>query len=146
MQEITLSEYQANVLNRVEEYFSSRLYKGETLIQDVYILQKRAVEYILENVAELPINSSTTSLNSEALRVYNSILGIQATSGISQAAIDNLNPAAAIVVEQAQTPTVSTINTGLVDASGLVNPPTTNPTSRQNSTSTPSPTTVNTNS
>lgn len=134
MQEITLSEYQANVLNRVEEYFSSRLYKGETLIQDVYILQKRAVEYILENVAELPINSSTTSLNSEALRVYNSILGIQATSGISQAAIDNLNPAASIVVEQAQTPTVPTANTGLVDTSGLVNPPTTNPTSRQNST------------
>lgn len=132
MQEITLSEYQANVLNRVEEYFSSRLYKGETLIQDVYILQKRAVEYILENVAELPINSSTTSLNSEALRVYNSILGIQATSGISQAAIDNLNPAASIVVEQAQTPTVPTANTGLVDTSGLVNPPTTNPTSRQN--------------
>lgn len=134
MQEITLSEYQANVLNRVEEYFSSRLYKGETLIQDVYILQKRAVEYILENVAELPINSSTTSLNSEALRVYNSILGIQATSGISQTAIDNLNPAASIVVEQAQTPTVPTANTGLVDTSGLVNPPTTNPTSRQNST------------
>ena len=134
MQEITLSEYQANVLNKVEEYFSSRLYKGETLIQDVYILQKRAVEYILENVAELPINSSTTSLNSEALRVYNSILGIQATSGISQAAIDNLNPAASIVVEQAQTPTVPTANTG------LVNPPTTNPTSRQNSSSTPSPT------
>ena len=134
MQEITLSEYQANVLNRVEEYFSSRLYKGETLIQDVYILQKRAVEYILENVAELPTNSTTTSLNSEALRVYNSILGIQATSGISQAAIDNLNPAASIVVEEAQTPTVPTANTGLVDTSGLVNPPTSNPTSRQNST------------
>ena len=134
MQEITLSEYQANVLNRVEEYFSSRLYKGETLIQDVYILQKRAVEYILENVAELPTNSTTTSLNSEALRVYNSILGIQATSGISQAAIDNINPAASIVVEQAQTPTVPTANTGLVDTSGLVNPPTSNPTSRQNST------------
>lgn len=134
MQEITLSEYQANVLNRVEEYFSSRLYKGETLIQDVYILQKRAVEYILENVAELPINSSTTSLNSEALSVYNNVVGIQATSGISQAAIDNLNPAASIVVEEAQTPTVPTANTGLVDTSGLVNPPTTNPTSRQNST------------
>jgi len=132
MQEITLSEYQANVLNRVEEYFSSRLYKGETLIQDVYILQKRAVEYILENVAELPINSSTTSLNSEALRVYNNVVGAQATSGISQAAIDNLNPAASIVVEEAQTPTVPTANTGLVDTSGLVNPPTTNPTSRQN--------------
>ena len=132
MQEITLSEYQANVLNRVEEYFSSRLYKGETLIQDVYILQKRAVEYILENVAELPINSSTTSLNSEALRVYNNVVGAQATSGISQAAIDNLNPAASIVVEQAQTPTVPTANTGLVDTSGLVNPPTENPTSRQN--------------
>lgn len=132
MQEITLSEYQANVLNRVEEYFSSRLYKGETLIQDVYILQKRAVEYILENVAELPINSSTTSLNSEALRVYNNVVGAQATSGISQTAIDNLNPAASIVVEEAQTPTVPTANTGLVDTSGLVNPPTTNPTSRQN--------------
>ena len=134
MQEITLSEYQANVLNKVEEYFSSRLYKGETLIQDVYILQKRAVEYILENVAELPINSSTTSLNSEALRVYNSILGIRATSGISQTAIDKLNPAASFVVERAQTPTVPTANTG------LVNPPTTNPTSLQNSSSTPSPT------
>ena len=134
MQEITLSEYQANVINKVEEYFSSRLYKGETLIQDVYILQKRAVEYILENVAELPINSSTTSLNSEALRVYNSILGIRATSGISQTAIDKLNPAASFVVERAQTQTVPTANTG------LVNPPTTNPTSRQNSSSTPSPT------
>lgn len=146
MQEITLSEYQANVLNRVEEYFSSRLYKGETLIQDVYILQKRAVEYILENVAELPINSSTTSLNSEALRVYNNVVGAQATSGISQAAIDNLNPAASIVVEEAQTPTVPTANPGFADTSGLVNPPTPNPTSRQNSTSTPSPTTGNINS
>lgn len=146
MQEITLSEYQANVLNRVEEYFSSRLYKGETLIQDVYILQKRAVEYILENVAELPINSSTTSLNSEALRVYNNVVGAQATSGISQAAIDNLNPAASIVVEQAQTPTVPTANPGFADTSGLVGTPTPNPTSRQNSTSTPSPTTGNINS
>lgn len=135
MQEITLSEYQANVLTRVEEYFSSRLYKGETLIQDAYILQKQAVEYILENVPEISSNSTAVSLNSEALKVYNQVVGATAPSGISQAAIDNINPAASVVVEQAQTPTVPTANPGLVDTSGLVNPPTPNPTSRQSANS-----------
>jgi len=71
--EIELSEYQANVFTEVENLLKTNGYYGEPLFEDTYVIQKDVVEYVKNNIS---ITGDISTIQSEALNVYNTILGI----------------------------------------------------------------------
>jgi len=69
--EINLSSYQADVFLRTEELYSTQGYRNVPLFEDEYRLSKATAEYIKNN-----ISTSGGSVNNDAVRTYNAVLGI----------------------------------------------------------------------
>jgi hypothetical protein len=68
---INLSDYQGQVFLRTEELFSTQGYRNVPLFENEYRLSKATAEYIRDN-----ISTSGGSVNNDAARTYNAVLGI----------------------------------------------------------------------
>jgi hypothetical protein len=74
---ITLSRYQANVFLKVEELLQTKGNLGKPLFDDTYVLQKKAVDYIIGNV---PLNKNNSEVLADAELTYNHVVCIEAVS------------------------------------------------------------------
>jgi hypothetical protein len=77
LQEIELSEYQANVFVEAENILRNDGYLGEDLFEDTYVIQKAMVEYITMNITDV---GTSAEISSDARQVYNGVLDIVETA------------------------------------------------------------------
>ena len=85
--EINLSAYQSEVFLRTEELYSTQGYNGVPLFEDEYRLSKATAEYIRDNV---DVNAGT--VNNDAARTYNAVLGITLAGSSSNTGATNIDP------------------------------------------------------
>lgn len=85
--EINLSSYQADVFLRTEELYSTQGYRNVPLFEDEYGLSKATAEYIKNN-----ISTSGGSVNNDAVRTYNAVLGITLAGTSSNTGAGNIDP------------------------------------------------------
>jgi len=69
--EIVLTPFQAQIFNQTIQYFKNNGVGGDKVFEDTYVLQKRVVEYIKENVT-----TAGGPPASFVRLVYNGVLGI----------------------------------------------------------------------
>tara|TARA_R110001592_G_scaffold87117_2_gene257204 strand:- start:5833 stop:6414 length:582 start_codon:yes stop_codon:yes gene_type:complete len=75
MNEVTLSQYQADVFLKTEELYSTIGFRNVSLFENEYRLSKATVIYIKDNI---PTNGSSVDVDSQT--VYNAILDISPTT------------------------------------------------------------------
>lgn len=72
--EVMLSQYQAVVLNRAIDIFSTRKIGTNTLIDDAYILQKRLAEWVAVNTPKTGNSSSVSAVTASATLAFNTVI------------------------------------------------------------------------
>ena len=75
--EIRLSQYQAVILNKAIDIFRTRKIRNSTLIDDVYVLQKRLAEWISVNISPTGNSTNFSVTQADSILAFNTVIQAQ---------------------------------------------------------------------